>query len=237
MKLVSSNAGAIKKLVFQPDLAHFQTGSAWKTWQDHPANRAIHELLFDARADHPPPAFAALTLAQKAIGQSKNSRALLWLDPLGTCYPPAIAAAGIPPQNLYLLRPRPADLVWTAVECLRCTAVAAVVAMLPLRPTPVEVRRLQLAAESGGGVGILLRPIPKNPGADVYAAATRWLIQPAPGARTVQRWIIRLLHGQGGPVESFVLEKSRELAEANPVYPISALAHHAPAPAARAASS
>jgi hypothetical protein len=31
-----------------------------------------------------------------------------------------------------------------------------------------------------------------------HAAATRWLVEPAPGERTVQRWKVRLIYGHGG---------------------------------------
>ena len=60
-----------------------------------------------------------------------------------------------------------------------CRHVGAVVALFMHRPTRVEVRRLQLAAEQGGGVGILLRPNLINSGSNIYAAATRWLVSPA----------------------------------------------------------
>jgi hypothetical protein len=73
----------------------------------------------------------------------------------------------------------------------------------------VQARRLQLAAEQGGNLGILLRS------ADAidwpYAAATRWRITPARGERMVQRVRVELVHGHGGRVgQSVLLEMSRE---------------------------
>ena len=68
---------------------------------------------------------------------------------------------------------------------------------------------LQLAAEQGGGVGVLLRPS-TGPGSLNYAAATRWLVAPARGDRTLQRWKIQLVHGHGGRVgEAVCLEMCR----------------------------
>src|SRR5204863_337236 len=73
----------------------------------------------------------------------------------------------------------------------------------------VEARRLQLAAERGGGVGVLLR-LAGRASAE-YAAATRWLVRPAAGERTVQRWSVQLIHGHGGRVgQAVFLEHSRE---------------------------
>jgi hypothetical protein len=77
----------------------------------------------------------------------------------------------------------------------------------------VQVRRLQLATERGGGLGIILRPLKEkqrrsNP---AYAAATRWLVRPATGDASVRRWELRLIHGHGGRInEGVILEVCRE---------------------------
>jgi hypothetical protein len=73
----------------------------------------------------------------------------------------------------------------------------------------IEARRFQLAAERGRGIGILLRPYDRT--ANVYSAATRWLVAPQRGLRTVQRWRIELIHGHGGQVgQAVILEYHRE---------------------------
>ena len=56
----------------------------------------------------------------------------------------------------------------------------------------------------GGVAGILLR---RTGGASAahYAAATRWLVRPARGSETVQRWSVQLIHGHGGLVNQTVL--------------------------------
>ncbi|HEV2295096.1 MAG TPA: hypothetical protein VGR35_14675 [Tepidisphaeraceae bacterium] len=134
---------------------------------------------------------------------------IIWSDPRGQLYPPALAAMGVDLRQLYLLRTStPADETWAVAECLRCKGVGAVVAA-PAVLSRVEARRLQLAAEIGGGVGLLLRPAGKR--SMHYAATTRWLVAPAPGERSVQRWRIQLLHGHGGRVgETVFLECCRE---------------------------
>jgi protein ImuA len=173
------------------------------------ARGTIHELLF--APEHGEPRFFATMLAQHASAARPKQRRLpiIWSDPRGELYPPALAAMGIDLKQLYLLRPpSPADETWAITECLRCKGVGAVVAA-PQVLSRVETRRLQLAAEHGGAVGLLLRPTGKR--SVHYAATTRWLIAPAPGERSVQRWRIQLLHGHGGRVgEAVFLECCRE---------------------------
>jgi hypothetical protein len=202
------------------------------------ARGALHEILWDA--PHPRPLFFAACLARAtanpwptpsgagarmssgetapAAGSSrKSNRApcatnrprIVWCDPRRELYPPALAAAGIPLDQLLLLRPKtPEDEIWALAECLACRGVAATIAQPPPL-SRVQVRRLQLAAERGGGVGLLLRP--HDAAATHHAAATRWLVQPARGERTVQRWRIQLIHGHGGRLhESVYLEYSRD---------------------------
>jgi len=212
------------------------------------ARGAVHEVLSDP--DDGTPLFFAMLLASRGscgtgfqpvsealseTGQRQDARAtaLIWCDPHGTLYPPALAAHGVEPRRLFLLRPPapdrplpPAEIVWAAAECLRCRGVGAVVATLPpgQRLTRVEARRLQLSAERGGGVGVLLRPFDgRRPGktSGEHAAATRWLVTPHPGERAVQRWKIQLVHGHGGRVgEAVILEHNRErrTVQAHPVH-------------------
>ena len=170
------------------------------------ARGAVHEALSDARHGPPPRSFALL-LARAALDPDDAAGLVVWSDPHADLYAPAVAAGGVPLDRLLLLRPpSPREEVWAIAECLRCPAVVAVVAAVP-KLTRVEARRLQLAAERGGGVGLLLRPH----SADVYAAATRWRVDPAPGDAETQRWQVQLVHGHGGRVgQSVLLEVSRE---------------------------
>jgi protein ImuA len=210
------------------------------------ARGAVHELL-TGPADATP-MFLAAWLARRAwVGDdssAKESRAVVWCDPRHELYPPAVAALGIPLERLLLLHPvSEAEHVWAVAECLRCRGVAAVVAALPprYRLTRVEARRLQLAAERGGGVGLLLRTMGKS--SDEHAAVTRWLVQPARGERNVQRWRIQLIFGHGGQVgQSVILEHHRDpqsvfpRVEAHPLRPSAELADRpAVPPASRAA--
>jgi hypothetical protein len=158
----------------------------------------------------------ALTLPSPGVpgeGRERETLPIIWSDPRGELYPPALVTLGFDLDKTYLLRTaRDEEESWAIAECLRCRGVGAVIAApspAARRMSRIEARRLQLAAERGGSVGILLRQTGR--GADVYAAATRWKVAPAPGERTVQRWTIQLLHGHGGRVgETVILEWRRE---------------------------
>jgi hypothetical protein len=80
------------------------------------------------------------------------------IDRRQTFYPPAAAAWGIDPDRLIVVHPQTArDELWAAVQSLRSPAVAAVWAAIQ-RIDDRAFRRLQLAAEAGRTLGLLLRP-------------------------------------------------------------------------------
>ena len=166
------------------------------------ARGAVHEILCENGQS--PPMFFATVLARAASAD----RAIVWSDPQSQLYPPAIAAAGIPLSRLLLLRPKnEADELWALTECLRCSGVGVALAC-PKHLSTIEARRLQLAAERGGGIGLLLRP--KSAASTPYAAATRWLVSSIAGERTVQKWKVQLIHGHGGQVgKTVILEACR----------------------------
>jgi hypothetical protein len=170
---------------------------------------AIHEVLGVTAT---PPFLLPVLVARAAAGQGGQGVQggwVAWCDTRGELYPPALAAMGLPLDRLLVLRPKgPADALWALAECLQCKGVAACVAAPP-RLSRVQARRLQLAAERGGGVGILIRPAGalRRP----YAAATRWMARPAPGGRMIQRCSVELVHGHGGCLgKNILLEVCRE---------------------------
>jgi len=177
---------------------------------------AVHEVLSDPADGWS--MFFAVILAQGALKARLNrltsichkepsaQAMLVWSDRYRLLYPPALVSLGIDLNRLILLRPADRTQEITALgECLRCRGVCAVVGH-PGAMSPIEARRLQLAAEQGQGAGIFLRHYPSE--TQHYAAATRWLVRPLPGERLIQRWEIRLLHGHGGRAgERVVLER------------------------------
>jgi hypothetical protein len=101
-------------------------------------------------------------LAARAVLLAGN-KALIVVDRCSgnersTFYPPAVAGWEIDLRRLVILRPRnAADEIWAIDQALRCSSVAAVWAWLP-KLNERDFRRLQLAAEQGGSLGLLLRP-------------------------------------------------------------------------------
>jgi len=127
-------------------------------------------------------------------------------DPLGHAdmpYGPGLAALGLDASRLILVRPdRLDDALWTLEEALRCPTLAAVVGDGVL-PGAVALRRLQLAAEEGDALGLLILPPLAKPPPSV--ALTRWRVtslrdgQPQEeGGRP--RWQVSLLRARGGGV-------------------------------------
>lgn len=90
------------------------------------------------------------------------------------------------PARLLLARPAGARAVLqVAEEGLRSGAAPLVVAELAEAPDLTASRRLQIAADAGGGRGLCLVP---EAGLRPNAAETRWLCAPLPGAPARQRW-------------------------------------------------
>ena len=88
----------------------------------------------------------------------RQGGALVVIDRQQTFYPPAAAAWGIDLDRLIIVRPQSArDELWAAVQSLRSPAVAAVWAPID-RLDSRAFRRLQLAAQAGRTLGLLLRP-------------------------------------------------------------------------------
>ena len=94
------------------------------------------------------PALAALT---------RTRRRVAIIAPPYLPYPPALAAAGIDLDHLVQIDADVADSHWSAEQCLRAGCCAAVVHWLP-EADYRQLRRLQLAAETGGALAFVFRP-------------------------------------------------------------------------------
>jgi protein ImuA len=121
----------------------------------------------------------ALLVARQACLQGG---ALVVLDRSREFYPPAAARLGIDLARLIVVQPAgQADHHWALDQSLRCPAVAAALAWPDAMGETLDsrtFRRLQLAAEEGGGLGLLVRPesVRQQPSwADV-----RLLVEPLP---------------------------------------------------------
>jgi len=160
------------------------------------ARAAVHEVL--AADPGAAAGFCGLLLA-RARGT------VLWIAAEPDAWPPGLARFGLSPADLVLVQVRrPLDALWAMEESLRCPGVAGALLMLSdLDPT--AVRRLQLAAETGGALGLLLRPDAADGGAS--AAHTRWRVGALAGTGSAHglgdpRWRLDLLRCRGGPPRS-----------------------------------
>lgn len=175
----------------------------------------VHELLYPT--NNARPMLPAMLLARAAAtppdatNSTGGAGAIVISDPQRRLYPPAAAQLGIPLSRLYLLHPKNREEeLWALSECLASGGTSAVMAELG-KLSQVEARRLQLAAERGGSLGLWIRPAGSISSA--YAAAARLLVEPLPIATTgcCQRWTLTLLHGHGCQVgKRIVLEYNRE---------------------------
>jgi hypothetical protein len=155
----------------------------------------------------------------------REGGAVVVLDDAGEFYAPAAVRLGIPPEQMIVVRASThADNIWALDQALRCPAVAAVVAWLA-KLDAHTFRRLQLAAEEGGGLGLLVRPEAARH--EPSWAEVRLWIEPLPTAapETPRRLKIQVLRSphrtSGGSVEVEIDH------ETHLVHPAGRLAHPA----------
>jgi protein ImuA len=132
------------------------------------------------------PGCGAATLAWLALRQGLAARPAaigLVVDPSWTFHPAGAGVLGLDLDRLLVARPRSAaDALWTAEQALRCPGVAAVL-WRPGHVSPTAHRRLKLAAETGGGLGLFLRDGRDGQhGRDDRSswADVRWRVDPVP---------------------------------------------------------
>jgi hypothetical protein len=166
------------------------------------------------------PGDGAATFAFRTAVRTTNGdgRTVVVVDASGEFYPPAAIALGLEPSRLIVVHPgSPADHTWALDQALRCPAVAAAVAwpesacstgfsrnvgaIPPKGGTTSKCkfdgrtfRRLQLAAEQGGGLGLLIRPAAVR--GEPSWADVRLLVEPL--CEAGRRIRIVLLRSRGG---------------------------------------
>ncbi len=123
--------------------------------------------------------------------QSRQGRWIAWIDPPHVPYAPALAAMGVRLSRVLLVSAgTDRDRLWAAGQCLRSGACGAVLAW-PGECGDRALRRLQLAAGKGGGVGVLFRP--ELSAAHPSHAALRLRL-----ARSPRGAVVEILKGRGG---------------------------------------
>jgi protein ImuA len=144
----------------------------------------------------------------------------------GDFYPPAAAHAGIPLERMVLVRPSDDREAWWAWEqSLRCSGVAVTLGVVDALDDRA-FRRLQLAVETGGGLGFLLRS-ERWRASPSWASARLW-VTALPSRGTLYspgwRWRVERLPARGRAGATAELEWD---GETNPLPLVPSLARSA----------
>lgn len=162
---------------------------------------AVHEAMGAAAGG-----FAAM-VAARAAGP------VLWcrdIDDRAMLYGPGLEAYGLAPARAIVAHCRGrTDLLWAMEEGLRTQGLAAVIGEPTGTIDLTASRRLQLAAEIGGGLGIVIN---MQGGFAASALESRWRIDAAPAGDTIRpRWKVVLERSRGGAQNvSWIVERDEE---------------------------
>ncbi|MFM9959769.1 MAG: ImuA family protein [Planctomycetaceae bacterium] len=156
-------------------------------------------------------------LALWASHEAWRDSLLVMIDSRREMHAPAVRHGGVAmdlSKTVFIRPEQPLDALWSLEQALRTRGIGAVVCDVD-RLSPQACRRLQLAAEIGGGLGILLRPAQarRQPSFAEY----RFLVQPLPcsdepwrtGSQVKRRWRVELLRARRQFAERSVIVEFR----------------------------
>jgi len=125
-------------------------------------------------------------------------------------YGPGLAGFGIATERLLFARTSsPVDMLWAMEEALRSGRFAAVLGEGTADLT--ATRRLQLAAEAGGTMAVLLSFPSRTSRPRLSAATTRWRVASLPAERPgISSWHVELERCRGGRCRAWALEWNHE---------------------------
>jgi hypothetical protein len=132
-----------------------------------------------------------LPLLRALSGEDAGPRRwIAWAAPPHVPYAPALASAGLDPARMLIVRSPPGQALWAMEQALRSGACAAALGWVD-RAEDSALRRLKLAAEEGGSLGLLFRPAQRA--VEHSPASLRLLLEPRDTALD-----IRILKSRGG---------------------------------------
>jgi protein ImuA len=171
--------------------------------------------LSEAAGERPGPADQAAATLFLASLAARRPGIVLWALGSRDLFAPGLAGAGLPPDRLlYAECARDEDVLAVMEEGLRHGGLAAVVGEVGRAAMPAT-RRLQLAAEEGGTLALMLRRWRGNgedPLAPPSAAVTRWRLACAPSSPLPvagigrPRWRLSLARQRGGAPFDLIME-------------------------------
>jgi cell division inhibitor SulA/protein ImuA len=159
-----------------------------------PAASLIEVLLENSGLGEVQLFLPALVASQRRGGDAPW---LVWIAPPYEPYAPALAQQGIELARLLVVRPTTAiEALWAAEQALSSGVCAAV--LLWLKGTDDRwLRRLKLAAEAGGALGVLFRP--ERHRFESSAANLRLLLTQGEEQTSID--ILKVQGGRPGPVD------------------------------------
>jgi hypothetical protein len=141
----------------------------------------------------------ALVECQRRVSQGGGGEApwLVWIAPPHEPYAPALAQQGIELERFLVVQPTSAtEALWAAEQALGSGVCAAV--FLWLKGTDDRwLRRLKLAAEAGGALGVLFRP--ERHRFESSPASLRLLM--TQGEHEARLDLLKVQGGRPGPVD------------------------------------
>jgi protein ImuA len=180
---------------------------------------ALHEIAGTSSALNDDAAATLFTAGIAARACSEGQGTILWIRSKPDLFAPALEQAGLPPHRLIHAEcRRNEDLLAAMEEGLRHGGLSAVVAEIGVA-SMTATRRIQLAAEDGGTIGLMLkrwRRSGQDPLALPSAAATRWRIGCVPSGElpasgvSRPRWKVELVRQRGGLADEWILEGTDE---------------------------
>ncbi|MEP1144266.1 MAG: hypothetical protein ABJH52_11155 [Henriciella sp.] len=133
-----------------------------------------------------------------AIAAAEQGQSIFWIglyrDLVGLC--PTGLQAYLNVADLILVEAvSRGELLWAADQALRAEGSFCVILEMPDTLSLKESRRLQLAAEQGGGLGLILL----RGGVSTSAAQTRWACAPTPSDQPAWDWTcVKGKNGEAG---------------------------------------
>lgn len=145
----------------------------------------------------------------------ENGAACVWASTSRRLFPSSLCLFNVAPERIIFMDVQTEkDVLWITEEALKCEGLAAVVAEVN-NLSLIESRRLQLAVESSGVTGFILRKDGNKMASTV--ATARWRISPLPSHTEegmpglgFPRWQVELLKVRNGKPGSFILEWAGE---------------------------
>lgn len=145
----------------------------------------------------------------------ENGAACVWVSTTRHLFPASLSLFNVEPERIIFIDVQSEkDVLWITEEAIKCEGLAAVVAELN-NVSLIESRRLQLAVETSGVTGFILRKDGNKKASTV--ATARWKVSPLPSVTQdglpgvgFPRWQVELLKVRNGNPGSFILEWAGE---------------------------